>query len=271
MVYIAVFYIIALGLAALVMVFWIDRNWFKRYMKEANGRVQLAEVKRWEAIYLQRPTVYELWIELEENGEKRERLLRSSSPFFKRYQREKSIRVVTIPGTDLVFAEEENWQEQNASAGIMIAVAFALELLMIAMAEAVPFKTAGVCIVVLYFGVLLFALRRRTKLRACGGHRTRMKYLTDLQCDAVIEMLGQETDGAFSLKKETQNVKDKCYLLSMRGRTYEKARYRVIVTPTQNGSAVWVYLLACGNPYALNRYAKQLERFLQGRIGAVRV
>ncbi len=36
-----------------------------------------------------------------------------------------------------MFAEEENWQEQNASAGIMIAVAFVLELLVIAMAEAV--------------------------------------------------------------------------------------------------------------------------------------
>lgn len=271
MLYIVIFYSLVLALAALAMVFRIDRNWFKRYMKEVNGRVQLAEVKRWEAIYLQRPTVYELWIELEENGEQKERLIRSSGSFLKRYQWEKSIRVVTIPGTDLVFAEEENWQEQNASAGVMIAAAFVLELLMIAMAEAVPFKTAGYCIVVLYFGALLFVLWHRTKLRACGGHRTRMKYLTDLLCDAVIETLGQETDGAFSLKKETQNVKDKCYLLSMRGRTYEKARYRVIVTPTQNGSAVWVYLLACGNPYALNRYAKQLERFLQGRIGAVRV
>jgi len=271
MVYIAVFYFIALGLAALAMVFWIDRNWFKQYMKEVNGRVQLAKIKRWEAIYLQRPTVYELWIELEENGEQKERLIRSSGSFLKRYQREKSIRVVTVPGTDLVFAEEENWQEQNASAGIMIAVAFVLELLVIAMAEAVPFKTAGYCIVVLYFGALLFALWHRTKLRACGGHRTRMKYLTDLPCDAVIETLGQETNGAFLLKKETEHVKDKCYLLSMRCGACEKARYRVFVTPTQNGSAVWVYLLACGNPYALNRYAEQLKRFLQGRIEAVRV
>ena len=74
--YIAVFYIIiVLGLAALAGVFWIDRNWFKRYMKEVNGRVQLAKIRRWEAVYLQRPTVYELWIEVVENGEKRERLL----------------------------------------------------------------------------------------------------------------------------------------------------------------------------------------------------
>lgn len=270
--YIAVFYIIiVLALAALAMVFWIDRNWFKRYMKEVNGRVQLAEVKRWEAIYLQRPTVYELWIELEENGEQKELLIRSSGSFLKRYQWEKSIRVVTIPGTDLVFAEEENWQEQNVLAGIIIAVAFAFELSTIAMAETFPFRMAGYCIVVLYFLALLFALWHRTKPRACGGHRTRMKYLVDLPCDAVIEMIGQETDGAFLLKKETENVKEKGYLLSMRCRACEKARYRVFVTPTQEGSAVWLYLLECGNPYALNRYAEQLKRFLQGRIGAVRV
>lgn len=58
--YIAVFYIIiVLGLAALAGVFWIDRNWFKRY------------------------------------------------------QREEFVRVVTVLGTDFVFAEEENWQEQD--------------------------------------------------------------------------------------------------------------------------------------------------------------
>lgn len=56
-------------------------------MKEVNGRVQLAKIKRWEAIYLQRPTVYELWTELEENGEQKERLIRSSGSFLKRYQR----------------------------------------------------------------------------------------------------------------------------------------------------------------------------------------
>ena len=270
--YIAVFYIIiVLGLAALAGVFWIDRNWFKRYMKEVNGRVQLAKIRRWEAVYLQRPTVYELWIEVVENGEKRERLIRSSGSFLKRYHREEFIRVVTVPGTDFVFAEEENWQEQNVSAGIMIAVAFVFELSTIAMAEIFPFRTAGYCIVVLYFFALLFVLRHRTEPRACDGHRTRMKYLADLPCDAVIEMLGQETDGAFLLKKETENVKENGYLLSMRCRACEKARYRVFVTPTQNGSAVWLYLLECGNPYALNRYAEQLKRFLQERIGAVRV
>lgn len=271
MVYIAVFYIIALGLAALGGAFWIDRNWYKRYMKQENGRVQLAQIRRWEAIHLQRPTVYELWIEVEENGEKRERLIRSSSSFLKRYKRETHIRIVTVPGTDFIFAEEEDWREQNVSACMLIAVAFGFELLIIATAETVPFKTVGYGFVVLYFGVLLFALWYRSRPRVHCGHRTRMKYLVKLSCSAVIETLGQETDGAFRLEKEEADTKDKGYLLFMQGRTCGKARYRAFITPTQEGSAVWLYLLECGNPYALNHYARKLERFLQTELGAVRV
>lgn len=274
MMYMTVYLIIVLGLAALASVLWIDRNLYKQYMKEENGRVQLAEIRRWEAIYMQRPTVYELWIAYMENGEQKERLIRSSSSFLKRYKREKYIRIVTVPGTDFLFAEEENWQEQNASAGTMIVLAFVFELTIITLADAFWAKTVGYCIVVLYFFVLLcmlwHILRRRMKPQACSGHKTRMKYLVNLPCDAVIEMLGQGTDSRFRLKKETENVKDKGYLFSMHGRGHEKVRYRVFVTPTQEGSAVWFYLLECGNPYVLNRCAKKLGRIMQERIGAVR-
>ncbi|MDE7206828.1 MAG: hypothetical protein K2N90_06685 [Lachnospiraceae bacterium] len=43
-----------------------------------------------------------------------------------------------------------------------------------------------------------------------------------------------------------------------------------VFTLAQEGSAVWVYLSKCSNPYPLNRYAEQLNKFLEKRIEAVR-
>jgi len=105
-----------------------------------------------------------------------------------------------------------------------------------------------------------------------------MKYTTSLSCEEVIERLRKEMKNDFHFKKEKEDIKDKMYILSMNGKplfnqkgVYEKARYRVLITPTQEGSAVWFYLLECRDKYGLNWYAKKLKSFMEKRVDAVRV
>ena len=75
-----------------------------------------------------------------------------------------------------------------------------------------------------------------------------------------------------------ESIKDKIYIFSMKnnvlsyfGCMHHEAQYRLLVTQAQEGSAVWLYLYGCTNPYKLNRYAAKLKRFMEISIGAVRV
>ena len=270
-------YIVLLGLFALGGFFRIRINYYKRYMKEENGRTQLAEIKRWDAIYFCRPTVYEITVEYEEDGEKKERLIKSSASYPKKYKKEKVIEIVTVPGTDFLFAKEENWREQNINGCFMIGFALVSEMIIIRFTEGFPIITAYF-ILFLYFALLFFGVWIGKKQQTRNWHKTRMKYVTKLSCEEVLERLRQDTDSRILLKKEKDDRRDELYLLSMNSRapfysgsTCEKARYRVLVTLAQEGSTVWVYLSQCRNPYALNRYAERLKRFLEKRIEAVRV
>ncbi len=104
-----------------------------------------------------------------------------------------------------------------------------------------------------------------------------MKYTTGLSCEEVVERLRKEAKNEFLFKKEKEDIKDKMYILSVNGRplfywkgVHENARYRVLVTPTQEGSAVWFYLSGCRDKYGLNRYAEQLKSFMEKRVDAAR-
>ena len=270
-------YIVLLGLLALGGFFRIRTNDYKRYMKEENGRTQLAEIKRWDAIYFCQPTIYEITVEYVEDGEKKERLLKSSASFPQKYKKKKVIEIVTVPGTDFLFAKEENWREQNINGCMMIGIALVFEIMIIQFAEGFPIITAYF-ILFLYFALLFFGVWLGKKQQTRNWHKTRMKYVTKLSCEEVLERLRQGTDSRILLEKEKDDRMDVLYLLSMNSRapfysggTCEKARYRVLVTLAQEGSAVWVYLSECSNPYALNRYAERLKKFLEKRIEAVRI
>ena len=81
----------------------LKRNLYKLYMKKENGRVQLAEIKKWRAIYYTRPVRYEVIIEYMTGGGKKTVTITTSSSFLKKYKDEKSIQIVTVPGTNFVF------------------------------------------------------------------------------------------------------------------------------------------------------------------------
>ena len=104
----------------LVCRFMLRRNLYIRYMKEENGKTQWAVIKKWEVKYYTRPTLYEIMIEYAVNGEIKQKTLKTSSSFLKKYKNEKYIQIVTIPGTDFVVLQEEKWIVQNLELRIAI-------------------------------------------------------------------------------------------------------------------------------------------------------
>lgn len=270
-------YILLLVLLSLGGFFHIRLNFYKRYMKEENGITQLAEIKKWDAIYLIQPTLYEITVEYVEDGEKKERLIKTISSFPRKYKKEKVMQIVTVPGTDFLFAKEENWREQNVNGCLMIGIALVFGVVMLGFAEGFPIRMAYFFLF-LYFSFLFMGIWIGKKQQTQDCHKTRMEYVTKLPCEEVIERLRQGTDGKIVLKKEKEYSEDAFYLLSVNskvpfciGGTYEKVRYKVLVTFAQEGSAVWIYLSKCRNSYALNLYAKRLKRYLEKKIEAVRV
>ncbi len=265
----------------LICILLLRRNLYKLYMKKENGKVQSAEIKRWKAVYYLRPTFYEIEVEYWENGDKKQQTMISCSQFLKKYQSRRRIKIVTIPGTDFVFPEEEKWLVQNMElrAAIVIfsiGILFGITSLLVAGLLGTWSMVSMYCIAILLF-LFLYMLYKGFSTERCR-HKTRMKYTTSLSCEEVIERLRKEMKNDFHFKKEKEDIKDKMYILSMNGRplfnqkgVYEKARYRVLITPTQEGSAVWFYLLECRDKYGLNRYAKKLKSFMEKRVDAVRV
>ena len=65
----------------LVCRFMLKRNLYQLYMKKENGRVQLAEIKKWRAIYYTRPVRYEVIIEYMTDSEKKTVTITTSSSF----------------------------------------------------------------------------------------------------------------------------------------------------------------------------------------------
>lgn len=265
-------------LTDLVCIVMLRRNVYKLYMKNENGKVQSAEIKKWKAIYYLRPVFYKMEIEYVENGDRKQHTLISVSPFLKKYQKEKYIQITTIPGTDFVFPIEEKWLVQNIELGMVIVVltmGIIPGMVLLLLAGFLETWLVGSTCFFLFLSTL-FLMYKGFHPNYCR-HKNRMKYVTRLSCEEVIERLGNQAEDDFRLKKEKENTEDRMYILSLYGRASlyrkcfcEKARYRVLTAPTQEGSAVWFYLSWCRNKYELNQYAEKLRRFMQEKIDAVR-
>lgn len=140
-------------------------------------------------------------------------------------------------------------------------------------------KEMGMLQGIIYLSFLLIYLKLRhiVRPRTRCKHKARMKYVTDLSCEEVMEKLRQEAHNDFQFIKEKEDVKDNMYILSIdwKAPLYQKylragARYRVLVTPSQTGSTVWFYLSECSDDYALDQFAERLRGFMEEKIGAFR-
>lgn len=126
-------------------------------------------------------------------------------------------------------------------------------------------------------------------------HKARMKYLTSLSCDETILRLTRmymPFDGTFG--KENDNEKDQMYVLEItevprnyRGLFQGSVKYKVMVTPAQEGSAVWLFLSALDREWLpnvdffsvtrlsddemLNMFAWEVEKLFEKLLEAVRV
>ena len=247
--------------------FMLKRNLYQLYMKKENGRVQLAEIKKWRAIYYTRPVRYEVIIEYMTGSGKKTVTITTSSSFLKKYKDEKSIQIVTVPGTNFVFLAEEKWIVQNIELWVVICVLsiFIVILLLIGFLQA---WSMGMLQGIIYLSFLLIYLKLRhiVRPRTRCKHKARMKYVTDLSCEEVMEKLRQEAHNDFQFVKEKEDVKDNMYIFSIdwKAQLYQKylragARYRVMVTPSQTGSTVWFYLSECSDDYALDQFAERLR------------
>ena len=107
------------------------------------------------------------------------------------------------------------------------------------------------------------------------GHKPRMTYLTKLSCGQVIARMWTDSYGPFDYKfgKEedgsyTFTINRMICFRSVPGR----AAYKVLVTPEQEGSAVYLYLFDYrASNYALNVFAWELKGFLEKKLDSVRV
>lgn len=95
------------------------------------------------------------------------------------------------------------------------------------------------------------------------GHRPRMKFLTPFSCDETLERLSSmyaPFDCTFT--KECADEKDCMYVLDVQelplwcyGLMRCSIKYRVLVTPAQEGSAVWLF------PFAFERDHSKMDVF----------
>lgn len=269
---------VVLLLTDLVCRFMLRKNLYRLYMKKENGRVQLAEIKRWRGVYYTRPVLYEVVVEYAVGDEKKRMLLTTSSSFLKKYRNEKYIQIVTIPGTDLVFLAEEKWRVQNIELRFVIILLSIVEvtLMLIGFLEACS-RGMLHCIIFLLCLFTFLYLRYTVGPRTRYKHKTRMKFVTELACEKIIEKISHEAQNDFHFVKAKEDIKDKMYLFSIdckalfyRGFFRAEARYNVLVTPSQAGSTVWFYLSQCSDDYALDRFAGRLIEFMEKKIGAFR-
>ena len=138
----------------------------------------------------------------------------------------------------------------------------------------------------------LFTLKKREKRMK---HKLRMKYLTGLPCEVVTSRLTQKWYAPFdcTFEKEKDDPKDQMYLLTIHevplrhcGEFRGHIQYKVLVTPAQEGSAVWLFLSAFqrdypsppivrGSKYSdddmMNIFAWEVEKLFGKLLGAVRV
>ncbi|MDE7477371.1 MAG: hypothetical protein K2M91_05375 [Lachnospiraceae bacterium] len=262
----------------LVCRFMLRKNLYIRYMKEENGKTQWAVIKKWEAKYYTRPTLYEIMIEYAVNGEIKRKTLKTSSSFLKKYKNEKYIQIVTIPGTDFVVLQEEKWIVQNLELRIAIFILTIGTVLMLLIGFLDMWSVGKLHRIIfsLFFITFLY-LCYQSRPQTYYEHKTRMKYNTNLSYKDAIKKFGQEADKDFQFEKEKEDIKDEMYILSInnraplyRGCLREKARYRVLVTTAQQGCSIWFYLLECSDNYALDQFAEKLRNFMEEKMDAFR-
>ncbi len=107
------------------------------------------------------------------------------------------------------------------------------------------------------------------------GHKPRMKYMTKLSCGQVIARLWMESYGPFDSKFGKEE--DGTYTLTIDSTTgrrdvRSRVKYKVLVTPEQEESAVYLFVLGYkADERALNIIALELKEFLEKKLEAVRV
>ena len=132
---------------------------------------------------------------------------------------------------------------------------------------------------VFFLFILIAILQKRKKkyTQSFIKHKSRMAYVTDLSYEEILNRLKMQTDINFQFEKESADNKDKVYILSVRIMSFFSkkklitARYRLLVTPLQEGSKVWIYLFECSNSYVLHQFADKVGEYLQKEIQAFRV
>lgn len=257
----------------------LRKNLYKLYMKRENGKTQLAEIKNWEVLYYKRPIRYRITVEYLGNGGKKKKTIITKSSFIKKYKNEKYIQIVTIPGTNFVFFEEENWRIQNIEL-IIIITSFSVCVLPLFLIGCLGILLMGgtYCITFLFILIVLILLGNKIHIPTQYRHKTRMKYITKMSGNEIIEKLEKGNCSSFIFEKEKDDIKDKLYILSINNMSpfcrrygHEKARYRVLVTSEQEGSAVWLYLFECSNDYALDYFSERVRGFMEKKIEAFRV
>ncbi len=127
------------------------------------------------------------------------------------------------------------------------------------------------------------------------NQKPRMKYLTRLSCEETLSrLLKMNTPFDSTFWKENDNEKDGTYVfeiteipIAYRRVFCGSVKYRVMVMPAQEGSAVWLFLLALtrrwlldadllpigrlGDDEMLNMFAWEVEKLLEKLLNAVRV
>ncbi len=107
------------------------------------------------------------------------------------------------------------------------------------------------------------------------GHKPRMKYVTKLSCGQVTARLWMESYAPFDSKFGKEE--DGTYTLTINSTTgrrdkHYRVKYKVVITPEQEGSAVCLFLFDYkADEHALNIIALELKSFLEKKLEAVRV
>lgn len=154
--------------------------------------------------------------------------------------------------------------------------------------------------VIVFFGCLggkkdLLELYAPKDKRKRMNQKSRMKYLTQYSCEETLSLLlKMNTPFDSTFCKENDNEKDRTYLLEITEipLAYQKVfrgsvKYRVMVMPAQEGSAVWLFLLALDRRWLfdadlvpinrlsddemLNMFAWEIEKVFEKLLNAVRV
>ena len=143
------------------------------------------------------------------------------------------------------------------------------------------FGIAFILVSFLFFGVVVCSTRHerynpRDPKKKQFGHKPKMKYITQLSCGQVIARLWTESYGFdYKFTKE----EDGTYTFTINslqgvvwGSTPGSAKYKVMVTPEPEGSAVWFMILTYkADEHSLDVIAWELRRFLEKKLEAVRV